>query len=82
MRSMQDSQEERLGLGAQAMGEAMARRDHFGLRQGRGKAFGGTLWDKQAIRAKAVARWARSAGARDISTETALALDAGDDSVA
>jgi len=78
---MQNFQNERLVLGAQAMGEAMRALeitlDYVKDR----KAFGGTLWDKQAIRQKLSQRWAEVAAARAYIYQTALAMDAGDDSV-
>ena len=78
---MQNFQNERLVLGAQAMGEAMRALeitlDYVKDR----KAFGGTLWDKQAIRQRLSQRWAEVAAARAYIYQTALAMDAGDDSV-
>ena len=45
------------------------------------KAFGGTLWDKQAIRQRLSQRWAEVAAARALVYQTALAMDAGSDCV-
>lgn len=78
---MQNFQNERIVLGAQAMGEAMRALeitlDYVKDR----KAFGGTLWDKQAIRQRLSQRWAEVAAARALIYQTAVALDAGSDCV-
>ena len=78
---MQNFQNERIVLGAQAMGEALRALeitlDYVKDR----KAFGATLWDKQAIRQRLSQRWAEVAAARALVYQTALAMDAGADCV-
>ncbi len=78
---MQNFQNERIVLGAQAMGEALRALeitlDYVKDR----KAFGGTLWDKQAIRQRLSQRWAEVAAARALIYQTAVAMDAGSDCV-
>jgi len=78
---MQNFQNERIVLGAQAMGEALRALeitlDYVKDR----KAFGGTLWDKQAIRQRLSQRWAEVAAARALIYQTAVAMDAGTDCV-
>lgn len=78
---MQNFQNERIVLGAQAMGEALRALeitlDYVKDR----KAFGGTLWDKQAIRQRLSQRWAEVAAARALVYQTAVAMDAGTDCV-
>ncbi|SHL90496.1 acyl-CoA dehydrogenase [Roseovarius litoreus] len=78
---MQNFQNERIVLGAQAMGEALRALeitlDYVKDR----KAFGATLWDKQAIRQRLSQRWAEVAAARALIYQTALAMDAGNDCV-
>ncbi len=78
---MQNFQNERIVLGAQAMGEAMRALeitlDYVKDRN----AFGATLWDKQAIRQRLSQRWAEVAAARALIYQTAVALDTGSDCV-
>lgn len=78
---MQNFQNERIVLGAQAMGEALRALeitlDYVKDR----KAFGATLWDKQAIRQRLSQRWAEVAAARALIYQTALAMDAANDCV-
>lgn len=76
---MQNFQNERIVLGAQAMGEAMRALEITLDYVKNRKAFGGTLWDKQAIRQRLSQRWAEVAAARALIYQTAVALDAGSD---
>ena len=72
---MQDFQNERLVVGAQAMGEAQQALD-ITLRYVRErKAFGGVLWDKQVIRQRLAQRQTEVAAARQLLYHTAW-LDA------
>lgn len=78
---MQNFQNERIVLGAQAMGEALRALEITLEYVKDRKAFGGTLWDKQAIRQRLSQRWAEVAAARALIYQTALAMDAGTDCV-
>jgi len=78
---MQNFQNERVVLGAQAMGEA-ARALEITLEYVKNrKAFGATLWDKQVIRQKLAQRWAEVAAARALVYQTAEAMTRGVDCV-
>ncbi len=78
---MQNFQNERIVLGAQAMGEALRALeitlDYVKDR----KAFGATLWHKQVIRQRLSQRWAEVAAARALIYQTAVSMDAGGDCV-
>ena len=78
---MQNFQNERIVLGAQAMGEALRALEITLDYVKNRKAFGGALWDKQAIRQKLAQRWAEVAAARALVYQTAAAVDAGGDHV-
>lgn len=78
---MQNFQNERLVLGAQAMGEA-SRALEITLSYVKDRqAFGATLWDKQTIRQRLSQRWAEVAAARALIYQTAVAVDAGTDCI-
>ena len=78
---MQNFQNERLVLGAQAMGEAQRALEITLAYVKDRKAFGATLWDKQAIRQRLSQRWAEVAAARALVYQTAAAMEAGQDCV-
>lgn len=78
---MQNFQNERLVLGAQAMGEAQRALEITLAYVKARKAFGATLWDKQAIRQRLSQRWAEVAAARALVYQTAAAMEAGQDCV-
>ncbi|MCC5989694.1 MAG: acyl-CoA dehydrogenase family protein [Pararhodobacter sp.] len=78
---MQNFQNERLVLGAQAMGEAQRALDITLDYVKDRKAFGATLWDKQAIRQRLAQRWAEVAATRALIWQTAVAMDQGTDCV-
>jgi acyl-CoA dehydrogenase len=78
---MRNFQNERLVLGAQAMGEAMRALEITLEYVKARRAFGGTLWDKQAIRQRLAQRWAEVAAARALVWQTARAVDRGVDCV-
>ena len=72
---MKNFQNERLVVGAQAMGEAQAAIDLTVRHVRERKAFGGVLWDKQVIRQRLAQRQAEVAAARQLLYHTAW-LDA------
>lgn len=78
---MKNFQNERLVLGAMAMGEAQAAieltLDYLRQRQ----AFGGALWEKQAIRQRLASLTARVEAARMLIYTTAMRLGAGEELV-
>ncbi len=78
---MQNFQNERLVLGAQAMGEAMRALEITLQYVKERKAFGATLWDREAIRQVLAGRWAEVAAARALVYQTAQQIDAGVDCV-
>ncbi len=78
---MQNFQNERLVLGAQAMGEAQRALEITLDYVKERKAFGATLWEKQAIRQRLSHRWAEVAAARALIYQTAVAMEAGRDCV-
>lgn len=78
---MQNFQNERLVLGAQAMGEAMRALEITLQYVKERKAFGATLWDREAIRQVLAGRWAEVAAARALVYQTAQQIDAGADCV-
>ena len=78
---MQNFQNERLVLGAQAMGEAMRALEVTLQYVKERKAFGATLWDREAIRQVLAGRWAEVAAARALVYQTAQQIDAGVDCV-
>lgn len=78
---MRNFQNERLVLGAQAMGEAQKALeltlDYVKTRP----AFGGTLWDKQAIRQRVASRWSEVEAARQMLYHAAWLDAQGEDCV-
>jgi len=78
---MRNFQNERLVLGAQAMGEAKKALeltlDYVKTRP----AFGGTLWDKQAIRQRVASRWSEVEAARQMLYHAAWLDAQGEDCV-
>lgn len=76
---MHNFQNERLVLGAQALGEAQRALeitlDWLRTRQ----AFGAPLWQRQAIRQRLAARWSEIAAARALVYQTAAQIAAGQD---
>ena len=79
--ALEGVQHERLVLGAQAMGEALEAiaitLEHVRARQ----AFGGALWDRQAVRQRLSGLSARVAAARHMRHNVACMVDAGVDCV-
>jgi acyl-CoA dehydrogenase len=78
---MQNFQVERIALGSMAIGHCLTALDLTYRYVNDRRAFGGTLWDKQAIRQKLAMLAAQVAAARALLYQCAAQVDAGQDVV-